>query len=395
MLNDDFLESRLASRRNEGGFRSLKNPESGIDFSSNDYLGIAKRGLLHKQESHAAHGSTGSRLLTGNSVIAVSLEAEIAAFHAAEAALIFNSGYDANIGLLSCVAQKGDTIIYDFLSHASIRDGIRLSRAQAFAFRHNDLEDLESRLKNATTVNAATMNANTMNVTGTNATGTNANGTVFVVTESVFSMDGDIAPLEAIVALCERFNAKLIVDEAHATGVTGPAGAGVSQELGIDQLCFARIYTFGKALGCHGAAVVGSQRLRDFLINFSRAFIYTTALPPSALHAIHNSYQLFPDMDEERSELSALINIFRSAAISFQKLNSNTPIQGVVIPGNEQVKNVSAELSNIGIDARPILYPTVPRGAERLRIVLHSYNTESEIRLLVEGLNEQAKKWPA
>ena len=289
------------------------------------------------------------------------IEDQVANFHKGEAAILYNSGYDANIGLLSCVPQKGDTIIYDFLSHASIRDGIRLSAAQSFSFRHNDPDDLESRLKTAT-------------------------GNVFVATESVFSMDGDLAPLREMSQLCERYSANLIVDEAHATGVLGPRGAGLVQEYGLEQHCFARIYTFGKALGCHGAVIVGSGRLKDYLVNFSRPFIYTTALPPAALMAIEKSYELFPEMDYEREKLGQLIEKFRSAKLNFQKLESSTSIQGVIVPGNENAKQLSASLLSKGLDVRPILYPTVPRGSERLRIVMHSFNTFSEVDLLINGL---------
>jgi 8-amino-7-oxononanoate synthase len=361
MLNDDFLEPKLAQRRSDGSFRELVVRQDKTDFSSNDYLGISRKILTQDSPAHFANGSTGSRLLTGNSGLAMMLEDQIARFHNGESAILYNSGYDANIGLLSCVPQKGDTIIYDFLSHASIRDGIRLSAAQSFSFRHNDLEDLESRLKTA-------------------------DGTVFVVTESVFSMDGDIAPLKEMSALCEKYNARLIVDEAHATGVIGPGGAGLVQENKLEHHCFARIYTFGKALGCHGAVIVGSSRLKDFLVNFSRAFIYTTALPPAALIAIEKSYELFPEMNDQRSRLGQMIRKFQSAGLNFQKLQSSTPIQGVVVPGNENAKRLSAELLSRGLDVRPILYPTVPRGAERLRIVMHSFNTFPEVDLLIGGL---------
>jgi 8-amino-7-oxononanoate synthase len=361
MVNDYFLEEKLAQRASKGALRTLKPKPQTIDFSSNDYLGVVRNGLIQMSHEHAAHGSTGSRLLTGNSLLAEQVETGISRFHDGEAALIFNSGYDANIGLLGCVPVKGDTIIYDFLSHASIRDGIRLSAAQSFSFLHNDTADLERRLRVAT-------------------------GNVFVVTESVFSMDGDMAPLEVITALCGQYNAYLIVDEAHATGVIGDRGEGLVQALRLQSNCFARIYTFGKALGCHGAVVVGSARLRNFLINFSRAFIYTTALPASAIYAIGESYRLIPSMVKEREKLLELIAMFQSANLPQRKLVSITPIQAVVVPGNENVKMLSSKLDQLGLDVRPILYPTVPKGAERLRIVLHSFNSERDVEMLIEGL---------
>ena len=216
-------------------------------------------------------GSGGSRLLAGNYPLIEKLEKSIASFHDAEAGLIFNSGYDANIGLLSCIALKEDTILYDQLIHASLRDGIRLGYAQSFSFEHNNPASLELRLKQAA-------------------------GTVYVVTESLFSMDGDLAPLQEMAALCEQYNAKLIVDEAHATGIVGEHGEGLVQHLQLQSKCFARIHTFGKALGVHGAIVLGSSFLRSYLINFSRPFIYTTALPPCTVQHIAEAYKLFPGM---------------------------------------------------------------------------------------------------
>ena len=252
-MNDDFLLKKLNERQEQNAFRRLLLPQGKTDLCSNDYLGIVRNQLIEKQLGESAHtayrhGSTGSRLLAGNYALVEETEKMLAAFHDAEAGLIFNSGYDANLGLLSCVPQRGDTIIYDYLSHASLRDGIRLSFAQSFSFKHNDLADLEKRLQAAT-------------------------GTIFVVTESVFSMDGDMAPLTAISDLCRQYGAHLIVDEAHATGVVGAKGEGLVQQLNLQTACFARVHTFGKAVGCHGAIVLGSDRLRNYLVNFCRSFI--------------------------------------------------------------------------------------------------------------------------
>jgi 8-amino-7-oxononanoate synthase len=360
MYNDDFLQGRLLERKEQNAFRTLRLPDNKIDFCSNDYLGISR---LHSPITPLGEGggSTGSRLLAGNYPLIEATEQQIATFNEAEAGLIFNSGYDANIGLLSCVPQKGDTIIYDFLSHASIRDGIRLSQAQSFAFLHNELNDLERRLKSST-------------------------GNVFVVTESVFSMDGDFCPLQQIADLCKQYNAHLIVDEAHATGVIGEKGEGLTQHLCLQEQVFARVHTFGKACGCHGAIVLGSNALRDYLINFARSFIYSTALPPSAISAIANSYSLFPTMDKEREQLKTLINYFQSATIAYPKFVSQTPIQVVIVEGNTEVKRVADSLQYNNLDVRPILYPTVPKGKERLRIVLHSFNTLKEVELLVSLL---------
>lgn len=360
-MKEAFLERKLEERRAIDAFRELKLVSDRVDFCSNDYLGIARMGQ-RSNPGPSSHGSTGSRLLSGNSASAEALEKQIADFHAAQAALLFNSGYDANLGLLSAIAQRGDTIFYDQLSHASIRDGIRLSVAQAVGFRHNDLNDLEKKLQ----------------VTQT--------GEKFVVTEGVFSMDGDQPPMAALVRICEASGAHLIIDEAHSLGVLGERGEGLAQASGFHTRCLARVYTYGKAAGAHGAAVVGSQLLRDYLINFSRPFIFTTALPGNALRAISEAYGLFPEMKAERARLHSLIRRFQNASFQFQKLVSDTPIQGILVPGNAAVKAVAGKLQAAALDARPILYPSVPKGGERIRIVLHAYNTEAELDRLVEQL---------
>jgi 8-amino-7-oxononanoate synthase len=202
-------------------------------------------------------------------------------------------------------------------------------------------------------------------------------------------MDGDLAPLDEIVALCQCYGAQLILDEAHGTGVIGPAGEGLAQARGWHRQCFARIHTFGKAVGCHGAIVLGSDRLRDYLINFSRAFIYTTALPPASVRAIARAYELFPHLHDERRRLQQLIDRFQQAAIGYARLQSNTPIQVVIVPGNAEVRALAERLQQAGLDIRPILYPTVPKGGERLRIVIHSFNTPDEIDRLTALLQKR------
>lgn len=358
MYPDDFLQKKLSERRENGALRELRLPDGKTDFCSNDYLGIVKNKRLQANAPYLSSGSTGSRLLSGNYALIEAVEKQIASFHQAAAALIFNSGYDANLGLLSAIPQKGDTIIYDQLCHASIRDGIRLSFAQSFSFLHNDLEDLEKKI-------------------------TQAGGTIFIVTESVFSMDGDTVPLEKMLAVCKKHQAHLIIDEAHATGVIGEQGEGMVQQLQVQEKVFARVHTFGKACGCHGAVVLGSATLRQYLYNFARSFIYTTSLPEQAIAAIQESYLLFPKLRDERAHLAALIKRFQAAAIGYEKLGSDTPIQGVVVPGNEEAKLLANHLQGNGIDVRAILYPTVPKGRERLRIVLHAFNSFGELDKLI------------
>ncbi len=353
------LQSKLNERKAQHAYRQLSLPETNlIDFCSNDYLGIVKnRVLINKKQPSLSSGSTGSRLLTGNYGLIEETEQQIAAFHQAEAALLFNSGYDANLGVLSCIPQKGDTIIYDSLCHASIRDGIRLSFAKAFSFLHNDIDDLQKKLRHAT-------------------------GNRFIITESVFSMDGDVCPLHEIILLCKEYKAYLILDEAHAIGIIGDSGEGLAQYLQLHTEVFCRIYTFGKACGCHGAVAVGSMELRNYLINFSRNFIYSTAMPEHSVYFIQKSYQVFPKMKQERQQLKLLIEQFAHEMLPHRKTNLQTPIQTILIAGNENVKNAAKLLKENKLDVRPILYPTVPKGSERLRIILHAFNTSDAVKQL-------------
>jgi 8-amino-7-oxononanoate synthase len=364
----------LAARKAEGAFRKLRSDNSLIDFSSNDYLGFAASAELAeriqiKLRHQSAPGSKGSRLLSGNTAFAESLEAEIAAFHGAEAGLIFNSGYDANTGLFSCIASREDTILYDSLIHASVRDGIRLSKAAAFSFRHNDLAHLEERLQAAAKT-----------------------GQVFVGIESVYSMDGDLSDIAAINRLCKHYGAELIVDEAHATGVFGKKGEGlVNEALAPGEQLFARVHTFGKALGCHGAIVLGSPVLRDWLINYSRSFIYTTALPPSSLAAAAAAYELLAEKPELMVALQERIAQFSDATAQQEikgLLPSRSPIQCLLVPGNIAARALSDRLAAAGFDVRAILSPTVPAGAERLRICIHRFNSVAEIQKLAEILGK-------
>jgi 8-amino-7-oxononanoate synthase len=383
MGQENFLSRKLEERRAQDALRRLRLPDGKADFCSNDYLGVVTKGLLTGAVGEAeAHGSGGSRLLAGNYALIEAVEKTIAGFHEAEAGLIYNSGYDANLGVLSCVPRRGDLVLYDALSHASIRDGIRLSFARAYAFAHNDAADLERRLQ------AAVAEDGEIPATA-DRTKPEGPANLFVVTESVFSMDGDQAPLAEIAAVCRRFGARLIVDEAHGTGIIGEKGEGLVQAMGLADDCFARIHTFGKAVGCHGAIVLGTTLLRDFLINFSRSFIYTTALPPASIRALDAAYTLLPRLNAERERLHQLIEQFRSARIGFERLDSRTPIQVVVVPGNAAVREVAERLQAAGLDVRPILSPTVERGRERLRIVLHAFNTDEEVDRLIEGLQKK------
>ena len=370
---NQYINQRLQQRKDENNFRSLKLVPAMVDFTSNDYLGLAhntslKQAILQEVEAREQelNGSTGSRLLSGNSSYAEALETELAAFHQGESALIFNSGFTANYGLLSTLPYKGDTILYDELVHASIHDGIRNSKAGSTAFKHNNIQHLEERLQSAT-------------------------GLKYVVVESVYSMDGDFAPLADIANLCQQYHAGLIVDEAHATGIYGPNGEGRVVELSLQDKCLARIHTFGKAMGGHGAVVIANQNLKQFLINYCRAFIYSTALSFHTLAAIKCSYSYIPNATAERRQLFLLINTLKAAITKhegYELLPSNSPIQSVVVSGNNNIKYFAEALQQQGLDVRPILTPTVPKGAERIRICLHSFNTEQEVLKLAQAINK-------
>lgn len=354
-----FLVERLLQRERLGNLRQLSISKNLIDFSSNDYLGLARSGELALEVDrecmrHRAYGcgATGSRLLTGNTAYAEELERMIALFHGYESGLLFGCGYMANIGLLSAVANSGDVIFYDAWVHASTHDGIRLSRADAFPFRHNDIEHLESRLRSSSVV-----------------------GNRFICVESIYSTDGSVAPLVEICQLAKKYRALVIVDEAHAVGVCGPAGRGLVFENGLTSEVFAQIVTFGKALGTYGAIILGSETCRRTLINFARSCIYTTALPFHCLAAIKCSYDLFPYMDSERTHLRELVGCF----CAVRKSASQTHIQAIQIKGNKAVREAAKILECCGYDLRPLLSPTVQRGSEILRFCLHAFNRESEL----------------
>ena len=360
------LSEKLKIRKQNNALRQLPNATSLTDFASNDYLGWSQSELIF-DETHQLlldrniknNGATGSRLLSGNHQLYTETEDFIARFHQSESALIFNSGYDANVGFFSSVPQRGDLILYDELCHASIRDGIQLSKAKAYKFNHNDFEDLEQLIQR------------------------NPNTTLYIVTETVFSMDGDCPNLEELVSVSNKYNCYLVVDEAHALGVFGEQGEGLVQMLGLQDEIFARIMTFGKGLGCHGAAIIGSLELKSYLVNFARSFIYTTGLSPHSVAAILVGYEhlekdLFPIL--KLRENIVFFNQHKNM-LSLKPLfvRSKSAIQSAIIPGNEKVKSIANQLHQKGFDVKAILSPTVPEGQERLRFCIHSYNSTEEI----------------
>lgn len=366
------LAHKIQKRQLDGSIRALSTSAFEYDFCSNDYLGFAKNKTLQENICNAnnnfnqLNGSTGSRLISGNNVYIENLENFVAEYHNAEASLIFNSGYDANIGLISALSQKNDLILYDNLVHASIIDGIKLSHATAYKFNHLDISDLAKKLSKFQSQFY----------------------TIYVVTESVFSMDGDSPDLTKLVETCQNHKAFLIVDEAHALGLFPH---GMAQEMSLENQVFARIFTYGKALGVHGAAVVGSKELKNYLINFSRSFIYTTAPNHHQISSINQAYKMLIESKELTEKLKQKISFFKSKLKEYnihKFIPSDSSIQCVVFNDILKTKQIASNLQQKGFGVKAILSPTVPIGQERLRICLHSFNTDEEIIDLIKNINE-------
>ncbi len=376
------LHKKINERIEKNALRKLSSSKAKIDFSSNDYLGFAQSEVIFKKTTAflkenriLINGATGSRLLTGNHILYDEVENFLCDFHNVEAALIFNSGYDANIGFFSSIPQKDDIVFFDEYIHASIRDGIQMSHAKAYKFKHNKIEDLEKRIKQIRDKETNTI--------------------IYVVTESVFSMDGDTPDLKAISDLCNTYNTYLIIDEAHAIGIFGKDGNGLVQSLTLENKVFARIITFGKALGCHGAAILCSKELKEYLVNFARSIIYTTGLPPHSLAAIKSAYEeLFAISDKDKitniKKLHKNIDFFKTqlknTKLDAYFIESESAIHCCVIPGNEKVKFIANSLQEKNFDVKPILSPTVAVDEERLRFCVHTYNSKEEITAVLKLL---------
>jgi 8-amino-7-oxononanoate synthase len=370
------LHKKIKKRKDSNALRILYKQKNLIDFSSNDYLGFAsaktifdKTHRLMIEKRMQKNGATGSRLLSGNHTLYVEAERILADVHHAEEALIFNSGYDANVGFFSSIPQRGDVIFYDELIHASIRDGMQMSNAKSYKFKHNDIEDLKFLIERHRNVKS--------------------DQEIYIVTESVFSMDGDSPDLKSLIAFCQKYDYHLIVDEAHAIGLFGDNGVGLLQKLRLENQVFARINTFGKALGCHGAVILGSNDLKTYLVNFCRSFIYTTSLPPHSIATIQMAYeelQYTSEIEKLIENITFFIGELKSKHLISKFIQSNSAIHCCIISGNNNVKRVASKIQEKGFDVKPILSPTVPQGKERLRFCLHSYNSKEEISEVLELL---------
>lgn len=363
----------LEERKQKGEYRCLLKTDNLIDFCSNDYLGFSRSALLRykineelSKYSYDKIGATGSRLISGNSEYIEALESFIGKYHNNKKALIFNSGFDANLAVFSTLPQSGDLILYDELVHASIRQGIKLSRADAVFFTHNQISDLNKKLKMS-------------------------NKRTFISIESLYSMDGDFAPLEEIAYLAKQYNAYLIVDEAHATGLYGKNKTGLCEDIGVEDFIFLSLHTYGKALGTHGASVICNSETKDFLINYAKPFIYTTALPFHSQAGIKCAYDILSIAKNKILKINSLISLFKkSLAPKFQcrLLPSDSPIQSIVISDLNYLKSLVQELMDAGIYAKAIVYPTVDLGKERIRFCFHSFNSIEEVNLLVSIINK-------
>lgn len=362
------IQSALCQRESNGRLRKLSSFELPVDFSSNDYLGLSRSAWMQKKIedfnlTHPAIGSTGSRLLSGNNELAEETEQILAEFFRAETALVYNSGYDANTGLISTVIRPNDFVLFDKAIHASMHQGIKLSGAESKSFSHNDLEDLEEKMANV-----------------------RSEVSKWLLIESYYSMDGDQAPLKEMCQLAEQYQFNIIIDEAHAVGCFGPNGRGLVAEHNLENRIFARVVTFGKGLGVHGAAVLGSSDLKKYLINFSKAFIYTTALPPHSFYSIQAGIDFLKHFPRAQSRLQKNIEYFEEKCLHFKQISGTGPVFSFVIPGEIAVKDAAKQLQAQGIDVRAIVAPMVEKGKERLRINIHSFNTPDEIDLLTNLL---------
>lgn len=386
-MRKEILTARLAEVKENGLYRRLRAVEGAQDasivlegqevflFSSNNYLGLANHPALKQaaQEAIAQYGcgSGASRLISGSMAVHHELEQRLATLKKTEAALVFPTGYHANIGVLSALMRPGDTILSDSLNHASIIDGCRLSRADTRVYRHADTEHLDELLKACP-----------------------ATGQRLIVTDSVFSMDGDLAPLEEIVSLAQQYDAWVMVDEAHATGVFGPHGSGLVEEFGLTGRVDIQMGTLGKALGCVGAFVAGSHELIDWLVNRARSFIYTTAIPPAVAVAVLAALDIVEQEPERRQQLwdntRVLADGLRSLGYTLGATHSQ--ILPVIIGEARETMVVAAAILQRGVFAHGIRPPTVPEGTSRIRVTPMATHTQDHLSRTLDAFAAAGKE---
>ncbi|MDH6253770.1 8-amino-7-oxononanoate synthase [Chryseobacterium sp. H1D6B] len=362
----DHLQQALDKRKEEGTLRTLHPRSEGIDFYSTDYLGLARNSRLQQllidqiiNEPQLLSGSTGSRLISGNSDEVAAVEKYIAAYHKYPEALVFPSGYNANLALFSTLPSRHDTILVDEQIHRSVHDACRLSNAKKLKFKHNDLKDLREILKRQT-------------------------GPCYIAVESLYSMEGDLAPLKEITELAHRYNAGVLVDEAHSFGVFGH---GLVSEYGLQDEVLAAVITYGKAMGAHGAAVLSSELVKSYLVNFASPFIYTTSAQDLQWRSIQTGYEFLRKNNGISEKLQENIRIFRKQGLQTPS-SENSPIQAVLVPDNTRLKDLQKTLFQKDFLTYAVYSPTVKAGTERLRICLHSFNTEKEITELTKIIKQ-------
>ncbi|OJT15087.1 hypothetical protein TRAPUB_8344 [Trametes pubescens] len=423
MSLEDKLNAALTSREKRLIRRRLYDPSADahlVDFSTNDYLSLSRspalraRFLARLAAAPDVLGSGGSRLLVNGHAHAA-LEARLARFFRAPAALLFNSGFDANAGFFACVPQPGDAVVFDEHIHASVHDGVRASRVAArVPFAHNSIPSLRAALERLRDERPALVSGGS---------------SVFVAVETLYSMDGTLAPLLEIVETVEELfphgNGYVVVDEAHSTGVYGPQGRGLVAALGLEDRIFARLHTFGKALAATGAILLVTPLVRDYLLNYARPLIYTTSLSNANIVAAECSFDM---LEEGEAQKVRTLVLYTTDALTPQQLSTQllslcahlttsfaaqlaarriptsllsiptelaelpTPIIPVLTP---HPRPLSAHLRVRGLNARPITWPTVPKGADRVRICLHSQNSVEEVDRLVSAMIEWAESWQA
>lgn len=352
-----------------GRYRRLIT-QDGVDFSSNDYLGLAgsariKRAIVDAIERGVPVGSGGSRLLRGNHAEHEALEAEATAFFGTEAALFFSSGFAANGALFASLPQRGDLVVYDEFIHASVHDGIRLGRAQSVAASHNDANAFDDAIRDWRRNGGM--------------------GRIWIAAETLYSMDGDRAPIDALAEIADRHDGFLIIDEAHATGVFGPDGRGLGAHLdGRDNVI--SLHTCGKALGCEGALLAGPAFMREFLINRGRAFIFSTAPSPLMASAVREALRILADEPERRDRLAALAEDARAQLVPLGGGAHPSQIIPVILGDDVRAMQAAAAVQRAGYDVRGIRPPTVPAGTARLRVSITLNATHADVAGLGEAI---------
>ncbi|KAJ6501887.1 pyridoxal phosphate-dependent transferase [Mycena sanguinolenta] len=412
-IAETSLEAQLISALHSRDERSIRRrlPEPStfsssvglIDFNSNDYLSLASsaslrdRFLSKLRDAPDILGSGGSRLLV-NGLAHSALEARLAQFFKSPAAILFNSGFDANVGFFSCVPQVGDVVVYDEYIHASVHDGIRASRARGahYPFEHNSIPQFRALL---------------IKLLDERPDLKSGQSSLFVAVESLYSMDGTFSPLTEIVHTLDEYfpqrNGYLVVDEAHSTGIYGPQGRGRVAQLGLEDKVLARLHTFGKALAATGgkSVILTSTLIRDYLLNYARSLIYTTSLSFANIIAADSSFDMLADgtaaqlskkmldlsqyfVEELRTRLRGVPIHLLSLPVHLHHSSLASPIIPIM---TTRPRPLSAHLLSLGMNARPITWPTVPKGKDRVRVCLHAGNTKCDVDRLIEGMMQWAQ----